>query len=149
CGSRRLRRRGPLGGGLGGGRLGGRRLGCRGLRGGLGGRLRGGCLLRRSLLHRGRRRLRGGGRLLGGCLGGRLRGGGLLRRSLLDLLDGGGCFDPRGGGGGHPVAVSGLLGVSRHREKSADRNRVRSEEHTSELQSRFDLVCRLLLDKKK
>src|SRR5699024_11732753 len=26
-------------------------------------------------------------------------------------------------------------------------NRVRSEEHTSELQSRFDLVCRLLLDK--
>src|SRR5207249_5442066 len=27
--------------------------------------------------------------------------------------------------------------------------RVRSEEHTSELQSRFDLVCRLLLEKKK
>src|SRR5699024_11581555 len=27
-------------------------------------------------------------------------------------------------------------------------NRYRSEEHTSELQSRFDLVCRLLLDKK-
>src|SRR5437868_11976575 len=26
--------------------------------------------------------------------------------------------------------------------------RVRSEEHTSELQSRFDLVCRLLLEKK-
>src|SRR5699024_12749626 len=26
---------------------------------------------------------------------------------------------------------------------------VRSEEHTSELQSRFDLVCRLLLDKTK
>src|SRR5699024_12111861 len=26
---------------------------------------------------------------------------------------------------------------------------VRSEEHTSELQSRFDLVCRLLLDKNK
>src|SRR5699024_11835935 len=25
----------------------------------------------------------------------------------------------------------------------------RSEEHTSELQSRFDIVCRLLLDKKK
>src|SRR5437868_9363412 len=30
----------------------------------------------------------------------------------------------------------------------AGRN-VRSEEHTSELQSRFDLVCRLLLEKKK
>src|SRR5699024_3218644 len=27
--------------------------------------------------------------------------------------------------------------------------RVRSEEHTSELQSRFDIVCRLLLEKKK
>src|SRR5207249_1153339 len=29
------------------------------------------------------------------------------------------------------------------------RQRPRSEEHTSELQSRFDLVCRLLLEKKK
>src|SRR5699024_12473227 len=29
------------------------------------------------------------------------------------------------------------------------RERLRSEEHTSELQSRFDLVCRLLLEKKK
>src|SRR5438874_8291981 len=29
------------------------------------------------------------------------------------------------------------------------RRRVRSEEHTSELQSRRDLVCRLLLEKKK
>src|SRR5207249_12274773 len=28
-------------------------------------------------------------------------------------------------------------------------NSARSEEHTSELQSRFDLVCRLLLEKKK
>src|SRR5699024_11352081 len=28
-------------------------------------------------------------------------------------------------------------------------NYFRSEEHTSELQSRFDLVCRLLLEKKK
>src|SRR5437868_8057775 len=28
-------------------------------------------------------------------------------------------------------------------------HRMRSEEHTSELQSRFDLVCRLLLEKKK
>src|SRR5699024_12654748 len=28
-------------------------------------------------------------------------------------------------------------------------NTTRSEEHTSELQSRFDLVCRLLLEKKK
>src|SRR5699024_11556870 len=29
-----------------------------------------------------------------------------------------------------------------------DINATRSEEHTSELQSRFDLVCRLLLEKK-
>src|SRR5207249_5326606 len=29
------------------------------------------------------------------------------------------------------------------------RSEERSEEHTSELQSRFDLVCRLLLEKKK
>src|SRR5699024_11931635 len=29
------------------------------------------------------------------------------------------------------------------------RDMFRSEEHTSELQSRFDLVCRLLLEKKK
>src|SRR5699024_11686947 len=31
----------------------------------------------------------------------------------------------------------------------APRTPSRSEEHTSELQSRFDLVCRLLLEKKK
>src|SRR5207247_7255432 len=31
---------------------------------------------------------------------------------------------------------------------SSDGSRVRSEEHTSELQSRVDLVCRLLLEKK-
>src|SRR5207249_5637438 len=30
-----------------------------------------------------------------------------------------------------------------------DWNLLRSEEHTTELQSRFDLVCRLLLEKKK
>src|SRR5437868_11408886 len=33
--------------------------------------------------------------------------------------------------------------------ETAARNMARSEEHTSELQSRFDLVCRLLLEKKK
>src|SRR5437868_10703708 len=32
---------------------------------------------------------------------------------------------------------------------AAGRRALRSEEHTSELQSRFDLVCRLLLEKKK
>src|SRR5438034_3809146 len=37
----------------------------------------------------------------------------------------------------------------RPRELHADRQRLRSEEHTSELQSHSDLVCRLLLEKKK
>src|SRR5438034_4127461 len=35
------------------------------------------------------------------------------------------------------------------REALHDRRAVRSEEHTSELQSHSDLVCRLLLEKKK
>src|SRR5699024_12151878 len=33
-------------------------------------------------------------------------------------------------------------------ERLIEIGRVRSEEHTSELQSRFDLVCRLLLEQK-
>src|SRR5437868_9065774 len=36
-----------------------------------------------------------------------------------------------------------------HSSISASSTNGRSEEHTSELQSRFDLVCRLLLEKKK
>src|SRR5207249_12312936 len=36
-----------------------------------------------------------------------------------------------------------------HIDLSEDEYYNRSEEHTSELQSRFDLVCRLLLEKKK
>src|SRR2546421_7944555 len=43
--------------------------------------------------------------------------------------------------------VSGL--ASRRRRARDDGGRSRSEEHTSELQSRSDLVCRLLLEKKK
>src|SRR5207249_12290861 len=42
--------------------------------------------------------------------------------------------------GGRPYEL-GMLG--------SEYGSVRSEEHTSELQSRFDLVCRLLLEKKK
>src|SRR5699024_12068720 len=34
-------------------------------------------------------------------------------------------------------------------DEGRDKLRKRSEEHTSELQSRFDLVCRLLLEQKK
>src|SRR5699024_11857354 len=41
-----------------------------------------------------------------------------------------------------------LTGLRRHLREVFSAT-VRSEEHTSELQSRFDLVCRLLLEKKK
>src|SRR5207249_11337549 len=43
-----------------------------------------------------------------------------------------------------PVAVAELLKIGDELETG----HLRSEEHTSELQSRFDLVCRLLLEKK-
>src|SRR5437868_11267685 len=46
-------------------------------------------------------------------------------------------------------AGSRTLRLSRHDNKGRNRRINRSEEHTSELQSRFDLVCRLLLEKKK
>src|SRR5690349_10649624 len=39
--------------------------------------------------------------------------------------------------------------ANKHSPVAADRPGARSEEHTSELQSRRDLVCRLLLEKKK
>src|SRR5699024_12132655 len=49
---------------------------------------------------------------------------------------------------GHPI-----LTVQTSSENDMPRwgvlQQTRSEEHTSELQSRFDLVCRLLLEKKK
>src|SRR5438067_5719510 len=41
------------------------------------------------------------------------------------------------------------LSRSAGRAAARGRRHRRSEEHTSELQSRFDLVCRLLLEKKK
>src|SRR5204863_3941326 len=43
------------------------------------------------------------------------------------------------------VAAAALVGLEEMRDRLGDR----SEEHTSELQSRRDLVCRLLLEKKK
>src|SRR5438105_6691794 len=45
----------------------------------------------------------------------------------------------------HAVVQHQLLGERQRLES----DRLRSEEHTSELQSRVDLVCRLLLEKKK
>src|SRR5699024_11945866 len=42
------------------------------------------------------------------------------------------------------------IGTMIEREgRQASRDELRSEEHTSELQSRFDIVCRRLLEKKK
>src|SRR5207249_5674931 len=64
----------------------------------------------------------------------------------------------RSAGAGAPVArgsqgsVSHVLAVLEQRDgalRKVSYEVVRSEEHTSELQSRFDLVCRLLLEKKK
>src|SRR5437868_11120831 len=43
----------------------------------------------------------------------------------------------------------GVNQTSANHPEHCAQGRVRSEEHTSELQSRFDLVCRLLLEKKK
>src|SRR2546421_9547877 len=48
----------------------------------------------------------------------------------------------RGGG-------AGARGPAARRRRRQGDGRLRSEEHTSELQSRSDLVCRLLLEKKK
>src|SRR6201987_6290119 len=45
--------------------------------------------------------------------------------------------------------ISARTGTARStRSSSGSRTRPRSEEHTSELQSRSDLVCRLLLEKR-
>src|SRR5699024_11570534 len=49
-------------------------------------------------------------------------------------------------GGAHCLAVADARPPCRNRLGS--RHRRRSEKHTSELQSRFELVCRLLLEKK-
>src|SRR5437867_8794866 len=52
-----------------------------------------------------------------------------------------------------PISPRGLprarLRPARDEHDLAGRSRARSEEHTSELQSPYDLVCRLLLEKKK
>src|SRR3712207_8803218 len=54
-------------------------------------------------------------------------------------------------GGRHPrLPGGGWAGADRSRVGGRDASRsIRSEEHTSELQSRQYLVCRLLLEKKK
>src|ERR1035441_10958138 len=47
------------------------------------------------------------------------------------------------------MKLSGLPGNDRHGRMHTSRLKIRSEEHTSELQSLRHLVCRLLLEKKK
>src|SRR5207249_11180835 len=60
-----------------------------------------------------------------------------------------------GGGEEGPLEVHVIQGHLEDRlhgprlPRALDKYVTRSEEHTSELQSRFDLVCRLLLEKKK
>src|SRR5207249_9776762 len=48
-----------------------------------------------------------------------------------------------------PITFTASNQQSFRRSSELNRRFHRSEEHTSELQSRFDLVCRLLLEKKK
>src|SRR5438132_10029830 len=58
----------------------------------------------------------------------------------------------RGGDGGRTGGERQRVGGQRHRHRRGGvgrRRAGRSEEHTSELQSHSDLVCRLLLEKKK
>src|SRR2546430_7944516 len=50
---------------------------------------------------------------------------------------------------GFPGLVPGRSGPVRVRVRRSDPRLLRSEEHTSELQSQSNLVCRLLLEKKK
>src|SRR5436309_10997496 len=61
-----------------------------------------------------------------------------------DLRGGAGSADHKGAG----RRDRGVAQAARH-ECRFRRDRLRSEEHTSELQSRENLVCRLLLEKKK
>src|SRR5699024_11238466 len=51
--------------------------------------------------------------------------------------------------GNSNIISSIMLSIMERRPRAPVFLSIRSEEHTSELQSRFDLVCRLLLEKKK
>src|SRR5699024_11863649 len=69
-----------------------------------------------------------------------------LRRDLL-VLGVDGELLRRRTGVDHGIDLRGDRAVDDH-ELMVHQHVPRSEEHTSELQSRFDLVCRLLLEKK-
>src|SRR3989475_7924788 len=51
--------------------------------------------------------------------------------------------------GGEPLLREDLVDIARYASQRGATVVVRSEEHTSELQSQSNLVCRLLLEKKK
>src|SRR3712207_7761451 len=75
-------------------------------------------------------------------------------RHLVGVARGGGHEEPQVGGreelgGEQPVTLLDRVDVRRVEDRQPLRHRGRSEEHTSELQSRQYLVCRLLLEKKK
>src|SRR5260370_6041917 len=53
------------------------------------------------------------------------------------------------GGGGRAGQVRAAGGGAARKSQQAAQQQGRSEEHTSELQSHLNLVCRLLLEKKK
>src|SRR5687768_18278925 len=76
----------------------------------------------------------------------------LLQRGQLDAvdLDAAGARLVEAGEDVHERRLAGSGRAHDSREVAArDRERDRSEEHTSELQPRLHLVCRLLLEKKK
>src|SRR5256886_12599977 len=82
-----------------------------------------------------------------------------LFRSGQDLLELHECADGRFLDSGHRSASGGpkadrdrdrlLVVEEQRRHRASGAQPVRSEEHTSELQSQSNLVCRLLLEKKK
>src|SRR3712207_7695886 len=74
--------------------------------------------------------------------------GGRVHGALADDDRGGRLVLGREDVAGHPAHV-GAEGDQRLDEHGGLHGHVRSEEHTSELQSRQYLVCRLLLEKKK
>src|SRR5690625_6088792 len=90
----------------------------------------------------GRRRfvLKIGGRHYDGCVGVTLTT--RRRGSPHETASRAGVYAPRRGGAGAPL-------LRRRRGPHRGGQARRSEEHTSELQSRGHLVCRLLLEKKK
>src|SRR5690606_41047887 len=83
-----------------------------------------------------------------GGIGAPLGGASPGREPALGGTAGGGPAD-RAGGSDAPVPTGPGSGPDRAEARDALPDAFRSEEHTSELQSRENLVCRLLLEKKK